>query len=148
MNTKRFFSFRRLPSLRVLGMTCSMGIVATTACCPNPRAGASSSTPADERSPAHPGVDKSDSTAPSSAEPAGREQSVSDGAEERSALEEGGAKYGVLGKDEIRNVVRSHIEEVRACYNEGLVTDPELQGRVAINFVISEIRKQILIRLR
>jgi TonB family protein len=44
---------------------------------------------------------------------------------------------GSLDKDIIRRIVRAHINEVRACYNQGLVRDPELAGRVAINFVIS-----------
>lgn len=40
------------------------------------------------------------------------------------------------GKDVIRRVVRSHINEVRHCYNQGLVRAPSLQGRVAIQFRI------------
>jgi TonB family protein len=46
----------------------------------------------------------------------------------------GGA--GCLDKDVIRRVVRSHINEVRHCYNQGLVRDPNLQGRVAVQFRI------------
>ena len=44
---------------------------------------------------------------------------------------------GALDKDIIRRIVRAHINEVRACYNEGLAKDPELAGRVGINFVIT-----------
>lgn len=44
---------------------------------------------------------------------------------------------GALDKDVIRRVVRSHMEEVRGCYNEGLARDPNLQGRVAIQFAIT-----------
>ncbi len=41
-----------------------------------------------------------------------------------------------LSKDVIRRIVRAHINEVRHCYNEGLSVDPELAGRVVINFRI------------
>ncbi|MEZ4385126.1 MAG: TonB family protein [Nannocystaceae bacterium] len=44
---------------------------------------------------------------------------------------------GALDKDIIRRIVRAHINEVRACYNQGLTRDPFLSGRVAVNFVIS-----------
>lgn len=44
---------------------------------------------------------------------------------------------GKLGKDIVRRIVRAHINEVRACYNTGLVRDPELEGRVAIQFTIA-----------
>lgn len=43
---------------------------------------------------------------------------------------------GALDKDIIRRVVRAHINEVRYCYNQGLVRDPNLKGRVAIQFTI------------
>ncbi len=43
---------------------------------------------------------------------------------------------GALDKDVIRRVVRAHINEVRNCYNQGLARDPNLQGRVAIQFQI------------
>jgi TonB family protein len=33
-------------------------------------------------------------------------------------------------------VVRAHINQVSHCYNQGLVRDPTLQGRVAIQFTI------------
>ena len=46
----------------------------------------------------------------------------------------GGA--GCLDKEVIRRVVRSHINEVRHCYNQGLVRDPNLEGRVAVQFRI------------
>lgn len=44
---------------------------------------------------------------------------------------------GTLDKDAIRKVVRAHIDEVRACYNEGLKRDPELAGRIVLEFVIA-----------
>lgn len=43
---------------------------------------------------------------------------------------------GALDKDIIRRVVRAHINEVRHCYNQGLVRDPNLNGRVAVQFTI------------
>jgi hypothetical protein len=44
---------------------------------------------------------------------------------------------GALDRDVIRQVVRNNIDEVRDCYNIELRKDPKLEGRVAINFVIS-----------
>ena len=32
--------------------------------------------------------------------------------------------------------LRAHINEVRLCYNQGLVRDPELSGKVSIQFTI------------
>jgi hypothetical protein len=43
---------------------------------------------------------------------------------------------GTTDKDAIRRVVRMHISEIRACYNEGLKVDPALAGRITIEFVI------------
>lgn len=45
---------------------------------------------------------------------------------------------GSLDKDIIRRIVRAHIGEVRYCYNEGLSEDPELSGRVVIEFDVGE----------
>jgi len=44
---------------------------------------------------------------------------------------------GGLDKDLIRRVVRAHINEVRYCYNQGLARDPNLKGRVAVQFQIN-----------
>ncbi|WP_244923676.1 AgmX/PglI C-terminal domain-containing protein [Enhygromyxa salina] len=44
---------------------------------------------------------------------------------------------GALDRDIISRIVRSHLGDVRNCYNQGLAVDPKLQGRVAINFVIT-----------
>lgn len=41
-----------------------------------------------------------------------------------------------MDKDVIRRIVRSHINEVRYCYNQGLTRDPNLRGRVAVQFTI------------
>ncbi|HVI04338.1 MAG TPA: AgmX/PglI C-terminal domain-containing protein, partial [Enhygromyxa sp.] len=43
---------------------------------------------------------------------------------------------GDIDKDLIRRIVRSHINEVRSCYNAGLTRDPNLGGRVTIQFSI------------
>jgi TonB family protein len=43
---------------------------------------------------------------------------------------------GSLDKDIIRRIVRAHINEVRYCYNQGLTKDPNLEGRVKVQFTI------------
>ncbi|MCA9708132.1 MAG: AgmX/PglI C-terminal domain-containing protein, partial [Myxococcales bacterium] len=43
---------------------------------------------------------------------------------------------GALDRDIIRRIVRAHVNEVRHCYNRGLVRDPNLHGRVEISFHI------------
>ena len=48
---------------------------------------------------------------------------------------------GNLDQDIIRRIVRAHINEVRSCYNAGLHPSPNLQGRVAIEFVIDATGK-------
>ncbi len=48
---------------------------------------------------------------------------------------------GALDKDIIRRIVRSHINEVRGCYNQGLSRNPNLSGRVAVQFVIGTTGK-------
>jgi len=48
---------------------------------------------------------------------------------------------GALDKDIIRRIVRAHINEVRYCYNKGLVVDPSLEGRVAIQFTVGPTGK-------
>lgn len=44
---------------------------------------------------------------------------------------------GTLDKSEIRDVVRAHIEEVKACYDAGLQRDPELAGSIVVGFEIA-----------
>ncbi|MCX4242217.1 VIT domain-containing protein [Paraliomyxa miuraensis] len=39
----------------------------------------------------------------------------------------------------IRRIVRAHLNEVRHCYNQGLIGDPSLSGRVVIQFVIDAL---------
>lgn len=48
---------------------------------------------------------------------------------------------GSLDRDIIRRIVRAHISEVRHCYNEGLILDAELSGRVAVQFTIGAAGK-------
>jgi hypothetical protein len=47
-----------------------------------------------------------------------------------------GKVTGDIDKDLIRRIVRAHINEVRSCYNAGLTRDPNLGGRVTIQFSI------------
>lgn len=43
---------------------------------------------------------------------------------------------GALGRDVIRRVVRRHVSEIRACYEQGLAVDPTLAGAVSVSFFI------------
>jgi outer membrane biosynthesis protein TonB len=43
---------------------------------------------------------------------------------------------GNLGKDQIRDVVRAHINEVRFCYNEVLAVDPTAKAKLVVDFTI------------
>ena len=43
---------------------------------------------------------------------------------------------GALSPEQIRRVVRRHVNEVRFCYEQGLQTRPDLEGRVAVSFII------------
>ncbi|WP_096330356.1 AgmX/PglI C-terminal domain-containing protein [Nannocystis exedens] len=44
---------------------------------------------------------------------------------------------GSLDKDEIREVVKAHLQEIRACYNEGLARKPTLAGKLTVDFEIA-----------
>lgn len=44
---------------------------------------------------------------------------------------------GALSKEVVRRIVHRHINEVKFCYSQGLASNPDLSGRVAIKFVIS-----------
>jgi len=50
---------------------------------------------------------------------------------EEEALIDGG-----LDRDEINAVIQRHLGQVRFCYEQGLQSEPDLAGRVAIKFVI------------
>lgn len=43
-----------------------------------------------------------------------------------------------LDKEIIRRVVRAHMNEVRYCYEKGLIGDAALEGRVTIGFTVAE----------
>jgi hypothetical protein len=49
----------------------------------------------------------------------------------------GAGNEGCLDKEIIRRVIRQHRNEVRYCYERGLVTKPELQGRIVTSFTIA-----------
>jgi TonB family protein len=44
---------------------------------------------------------------------------------------------GSLSKEVIRRIINRHINEVRFCYEQELNQRPDLQGRVAVQFIIS-----------
>lgn len=44
---------------------------------------------------------------------------------------------GSLEKDEIRKVVKTHIQEIRSCYNEGLSRKPTMAGKLTVDFEIA-----------
>ncbi|HVI03862.1 MAG TPA: VIT domain-containing protein [Enhygromyxa sp.] len=50
---------------------------------------------------------------------------------------------GSLDRDIIRRIVRAHINEVRSCYNAALTQDPNLAGRVTIEFTIAASGKVV-----
>jgi hypothetical protein len=46
-----------------------------------------------------------------------------------------------LYKDTVRRIVRNHINEVRYCYNQALARDPNVAGRVSVQFTIGPTGK-------
>ena len=44
---------------------------------------------------------------------------------------------GALSAEAIRRVVRRHLPEVRHCYEQGLVGNPSLEGRVTVSWIVS-----------
>ncbi len=44
---------------------------------------------------------------------------------------------GALDKEIIRREIRRHLNEVRYCYEQGLVHKPQLQGRLVVRFTIA-----------
>ncbi|HET6585321.1 MAG TPA: TonB family protein [Nannocystaceae bacterium] len=48
-----------------------------------------------------------------------------------------GEVKGALDKDIIRRIVRAHINEVRYCFDQGLVRDKTLGGRVVVEFTVN-----------
>ena len=45
--------------------------------------------------------------------------------------------HGSLAKEVVRRIVRRHVNEVRFCYEQELNARPDLQGRVAVKFLVS-----------
>lgn len=45
-------------------------------------------------------------------------------------------RSATIDKGLIRTVVRNHVGEIRGCYEQGLVADPALSGRVSVRFTI------------
>lgn len=43
---------------------------------------------------------------------------------------------GGLDRDIMRRIVRAHLDEVRSCYDEGLLRDPKLEGRIEVRFEV------------
>jgi TonB family protein len=43
---------------------------------------------------------------------------------------------GSMEKEMIRTVIRSHLDEVRVCYEQKLATNPALHGRVMVQFTV------------
>lgn len=115
-------------------------LLAVAACRSKP-----TSVPDAEPAPAHAAADLA-------AAPAAQSAADAPGAEERTATDSepsGGSSAGrvepaevvaikgALDKDAVRDVVRSHISQVQACYTTELDEDPALAGRVAIQFSVS-----------
>ncbi|MDH5676811.1 MAG: AgmX/PglI C-terminal domain-containing protein [Myxococcales bacterium] len=44
---------------------------------------------------------------------------------------------GSLSKTVIRETIRSHIDEIRACYEQALVGWPRIEGRISVKFLIA-----------
>ena len=44
---------------------------------------------------------------------------------------------GSLSKEVIRRVIQRHLNEVRFCYEQALSAQPDLSGRVQVQFVIT-----------
>lgn len=44
---------------------------------------------------------------------------------------------GALSREQVRRTVRRHINEVRYCYSQQLQSRPDLEGRVAVRFVVA-----------
>lgn len=44
--------------------------------------------------------------------------------------------HGTIARDEVANVVRGHLDEVRYCYKKGLELDPKLEGDVVVRFTV------------
>ena len=48
-----------------------------------------------------------------------------------------GETHGALSREQIRRTVHLHMNEVRFCYEQALQSNPELDGRVVVRFVVA-----------
>ena len=48
-----------------------------------------------------------------------------------------GMPTGSLNKEIIRRIIRRHIDEVKACYEQELTKKPDLAGRIMVQFTIA-----------
>jgi hypothetical protein len=67
--------------------------------------------------------------------PSGTEEPAAHGPTEARWIEPRSAS-AAIDKDLIRTVVRTHVGEIRSCYEQGLIADPQLAGRVSVRFTI------------
>ena len=44
---------------------------------------------------------------------------------------------GGLSREQVRRTIRQHINEVRFCYEQGLMSRPDLEGRVSVRFMVN-----------
>lgn len=44
---------------------------------------------------------------------------------------------GGLSRESVRRVIRQHVNEVRFCYEQGLIERPDLAGRVTVTFLVA-----------
>jgi Ca-activated chloride channel family protein len=51
---------------------------------------------------------------------------------------------GMLSKDVIRDVIRQHKNEIRGCYQQALLSDSGLEGRIVVRFVIDSATGQVV----
>ncbi len=45
--------------------------------------------------------------------------------------------HGGLSRESVRRVIRQHVNEVRFCYEQGLLDRPDLAGRVTVSFLVA-----------
>lgn len=69
---------------------------------------------------------------------ASREAETAEESESSTDVPAKAAVKGSLDKEVVRRVVRRYIGDVQTCYDRGRKVDSELEGRVAIEFVIDE----------
>ena len=44
---------------------------------------------------------------------------------------------GGLSREQVRRTIRQHINEVRFCYEQSLMSRPDLEGRVSVRFMVN-----------